>query len=144
MLASVCLWSLKSPFSTQLSVLTLDFDRKRLSTVVEHMPSSPQLFKRSWKAPLYIKTTNTFPATSSNMTRVRQRWPQQCFSRFDAKMPECLFTWGSLFACLWSDGAAVWCAVPPEVGKARREAAILAALVRDTRAEWDEFLIRES
>lgn len=90
---------------TQLSVLTLDFDRWRFSAVVEHTPPSPQPFKRSWKAPLYIKTASTLPATSSDMTHARQRWPQQWLSSFDGKTLECLFTSGGLLACpsaFWS------------------------------------------
>lgn len=100
---------------TQLSVLTLDFDRWRFSIVVEHTPPSPQPFKRSWKAPLYIKTTNTLPATSSDMTHVRQRWPQQWLNLFDGKMLECLFTSGSLLAC-----PSVVCATAGSLKSSRR------------------------
>lgn len=80
-------------------VLTRDFDRWRLSSVVEHTPPSPpQPLKRSRKAPMYIKTANTLPAISSNMTHGRQRWPQQWLDPFDGKTLECLFTSGSLLA----------------------------------------------
>lgn len=88
--------------STQLSVLTLDFDRWQFSNVVEHPPPLPHnaLRGHEWKAPMYIKTANTLPAPSSNMIHVRQRWPQQWLDLFDGKMLECLFTSGSpLLAC---------------------------------------------
>lgn len=39
-----------------------------------------------------IKTASKSPATSSNMTHVRQRWPQQWIRPFDGKTLQCLFT----------------------------------------------------
>lgn len=63
-----------------------------------HAPFPPQPLKRSRKAPMYIKTANTLPAISSNMTHGRQRWPQQWLNPFDGKTLECLFTSGSLLA----------------------------------------------
>lgn len=67
-----------------------------------------------------------------------KHWPQQWFSHFDGKMPECLFTSGSLRACcvccgVWSHSGTVVMQCP--AWGAWRETGILAALVLETHGQ---------
>lgn len=99
--------------------------------MVEHTAPRPQPFNRSWKSPLYIKTTNALPAASSNMTHVRKHWPQQQLGLFEGETLKCLFTSGGLLACpsvvcdapgslKSSGGARRWCSIPPRERAGRR------------------------
>lgn len=105
------------------------------------LPHNPTT--RSWKAPMYIKTANTLPAISSNMTHARQHWPQQWLNLFDGKNAWVFIYIGQpprLPVCCVRHGRGLWShrgrredAVSWGVW---REAAILAALVvQDTWAE---------